>query len=113
MKRAIEPPRCRILQRAFRATRPNPLNHLKAGAPPLEKCRDQCRWMLTVAVHDDDGVAARRKQTGEDCGLMAEVPREPKSTYTRNLRSQPSDLPPRFIAAAIVHDDDFDVDISC
>src|SRR5579872_942673 len=74
---AIECARREQLETAFASSRAaDRVDDVVAFPPAFEKSADQLGWVLQVAVHEDDHVAACDVQTGGSGDLMAEVSRK-------------------------------------
>ena len=70
------------------------------------KLLDRLRRILQIAIHEDDVVAARLLQPGDDGGLLAEIARQPAGDHMRVAFGELLQDGPRLVRASIVDEDD-------
>ncbi len=64
-------------------------------------------WILEVAIHQDDGIAVRRLETGGESRLVAEVPGKLHHSHAGIIALKIEQHGQRRIAAAVVYVNNF------
>jgi hypothetical protein len=70
------------------------------------QARDVLRWVLQIAVHDDDPIPTRVRQTGGDGGVLSEVAAQQHAADRFILRGELLDHRPRAVARAVIDEHD-------
>ena len=87
------------------------LDHLIALLPQTVHVHDLLRRVLQVAVHDHHAVALRLLKAREHGGFLAEVAAEVDAHHMPVLPGAALDLLPGVVAGAVVHEQQFIVDL--
>ncbi len=106
-RHAIHEPRCAAAEERVLPLLPHAANDIEAFVHLGQELADLLGRILQVGVERDDHVALDHGESGEDGRVLAEVAREfhdhDAIRVPRGLGSQQVD---RFVAAAVVHEDD-------
>ncbi|MNN44351.1 hypothetical protein D3C81_1586370 [compost metagenome] len=87
-------------------------HHVSTVLPLFDQPRDDADRILQVDVHRDHRIAAGVFQTGEQRGLLAEVAREVDQHHQIIDLRQRRSLLGGSVGAAVVDEDNFDLDVA-